>query len=100
MKGYGFAKSQKPPYSVIPAKAGIHCFYRLTKFLNPVFQRGDDFTNPSKGTEYGNQGGAGLGNFVRCLIYPDASLEGLGNRRGGRLGPRHPGTPLSCDHRH
>jgi len=44
----GFAKSQKPPYSVIPAKAGIQYFYILTKFLDPVFQRGDDFVaNPS-----------------------------------------------------
>src|SRR4030042_1771753 len=30
------------PFSVIPAKAGIQSSYRITKNLDPVFQRGDD----------------------------------------------------------
>jgi hypothetical protein len=38
-----FVKSQKMPISVIPAKAGIQFFRRLTKNLDPVFQRGDNF---------------------------------------------------------
>jgi hypothetical protein len=29
--------------SVIPAKAGIQSFHSLSKNLDPVFQRGDDF---------------------------------------------------------
>jgi hypothetical protein len=36
-------KSPKIPFFVIPAKAGIQCFHTLTKNLEPVFQRGDDF---------------------------------------------------------
>ena len=41
------AKSRKSLFSVIPAKAGIQCFFRLRKSLDPVFQRGDDFTSSS-----------------------------------------------------
>jgi hypothetical protein len=44
------AKSQKPPFSVIPAQAGIQFIHRLTKHLDsgdPVpakaGNRGDDF---------------------------------------------------------
>ena len=36
-------KSRKQPFFVIPAKAGIQSFQQLTKILDPVFQRGDDF---------------------------------------------------------
>lgn len=45
------AKSRKCPLSVITAKlvpdpdprAGIQCYQEVTKRLDPVFQRGDDF---------------------------------------------------------
>jgi hypothetical protein len=36
-------KSPKSLFFVIPAKAGIQYFHRVTKNLDPVFQRGDDF---------------------------------------------------------
>ena len=36
-------KSRKGPFFVIPAKAGIQYFQRVTSKLDPVFQRGDDF---------------------------------------------------------
>jgi hypothetical protein len=36
-------KSRKKPLFVIPAEAGIQYFQRVTKNLDPVFQRGDDF---------------------------------------------------------
>ncbi len=39
--------NQKTPLSVIPAKAGIQCYQIVAKTLDPVFQRGDDFTRLS-----------------------------------------------------
>jgi hypothetical protein len=36
-------KSPKSLFSVISTKAGIQYFHRVTKNLDPVFQRGDDF---------------------------------------------------------
>jgi hypothetical protein len=36
-------KSPKSLFFVIPAKAGIQYFHKVTKNLDPVFQRGDDF---------------------------------------------------------
>jgi hypothetical protein len=30
-------------FSVIPAKAGIQCFYITTDYLDPGFRRGNDF---------------------------------------------------------
>ncbi len=36
-------KSQKTPFFVIPAKAGIQCFQKLMTDLDPGFRRGDDF---------------------------------------------------------
>jgi hypothetical protein len=36
-------KSPKSLFFVIPAKAGIQYFHRVTKNPDPVFQRGDDF---------------------------------------------------------
>jgi hypothetical protein len=36
-------KSPKSLFFVIPAKAGIQYFHRVTKNLDPVFQRSDDF---------------------------------------------------------
>ena len=43
----GLVKSPKSAFFVIPAKAGIQYFNGLTKYLDPVFQRGDDFLKPS-----------------------------------------------------
>jgi hypothetical protein len=43
VKNDDLVKSPKNLFFVIPAKAGIQYFHRLTKNLNPVFQRGDDF---------------------------------------------------------
>ena len=45
----GFAKSRKTPWFVIPAEAGIQYSYRFMKFLDPVFQRGDDFLRVHQG---------------------------------------------------
>jgi len=39
----GVVKSQKKPFFVIPAKAGIQCFQKLMTGLDPGFRRGDDF---------------------------------------------------------
>jgi len=39
----GFVKSQKTPFPVIPAEAGIQFFQLVTAFLDPGFRRGDDF---------------------------------------------------------
>ena len=36
-------KSQKTPFFVIPAKAGIQCFQKLMTDLDPGFRRVDDF---------------------------------------------------------
>ena len=38
-----FVKSPEMKFCVIPAKAGIQSFQNVTKNLDPVFQRGDDF---------------------------------------------------------
>jgi hypothetical protein len=40
----GLVKSHETPFPVIPAKAGIQCIQSLIKPLDPVFQRGDDFS--------------------------------------------------------
>jgi hypothetical protein len=42
-KSDDLVKSPKSLFFVIPAKAGIQYFHRVTKILYPVFQRGDDF---------------------------------------------------------
>jgi len=39
----GFVKSQKTPFTVIPAKAGIQFFQLVTEFLDSGFHRSDDF---------------------------------------------------------
>ena len=39
----GFVKSQKRPFSVIPAKAGIQFFRGVTNHLDSGFHRSDDF---------------------------------------------------------
>jgi hypothetical protein len=43
-------KSRKGPFFVIPAEAGIQYFQRVTKNLDPVFQRGDDFLRNYQGS--------------------------------------------------
>jgi ubiquinone/menaquinone biosynthesis C-methylase UbiE len=43
IKDDALVKSQKPPFFVIPAKAGIQCFQKLMCDLDPGFRRGDDF---------------------------------------------------------
>jgi len=39
----GLVKSQKTPFLVISAKAGIQIFQLLTEFLDSGFHRSDDF---------------------------------------------------------
>ena len=49
MKVDDLVKSPKSLFFVIPAKAGIQYFHRVTKNLDPVFQRGDDFLRDRQG---------------------------------------------------
>jgi len=39
----GFVKSQKIPFPVIPAEAGIQLYQMLAACLDPGFRWGDDF---------------------------------------------------------
>jgi hypothetical protein len=43
VKAESVLKSQKDPFFVIPAKAGIQCSQKLMPDLDPGFRRGDDF---------------------------------------------------------
>jgi hypothetical protein len=43
IKGDGFVKSPKIPFTVIPAKAGIQSFQAVADHLDSGFHRNDDF---------------------------------------------------------
>jgi hypothetical protein len=60
--------------SVIPAKAGIQYSQAILKPLDPVFQRGDDFSSSIFGFSYGNSVAIVYWPLLGFFLIPLVSL--------------------------